>query len=318
MIGRIAFLLWIALLAPALAQPAGGILLYDLDRDAYVAQRLGELEGALRDAFQVEPAIAAVAPDEEPEAEHVRIAVPADRLDEAFRRARAVAKGAEGFEVVFDPAGFVGFRVDGAALPAVLDRFREAVLAVMSRRLAERAIAGAASVSIGGLIRVEVSQATDLDALDAYLRTVAELGFHVVEATAYDFREPPKPAHGGVILADAVDPELFYEIRRMAAVSGNQIVGATVTTDTYAGEPIVQFRLDNSGRAALRDVTGDNVGRQMAIVLDGTVLSAPHIREAITGGTGVIQGGFSREEAERLAALISAGALPIPVLRVSE
>jgi preprotein translocase subunit SecD len=75
----------------------------------------------------------------------------------------------------------------------------------------------------------------------------------------------------------------------------------------------VDFRLDSRGAKQFGDLTTQNVGRQLAIVLDGVVESAPQIREPITGGQGVITGRFKFTEAQDLANVLRNGALPAPL-----
>ncbi len=73
---------------------------------------------------------------------------------------------------------------------------------------------------------------------------------------------------------------------------------------------MVSFRFDQAGATRFAEVTRQNVGLPFAIVLDGKVLSAPVIREPITGGSGQISGSFNVQDANTLAALLRAGALP--------
>jgi protein-export membrane protein SecD len=81
---------------------------------------------------------------------------------------------------------------------------------------------------------------------------------------------------------------------------------------------LVRFNLDRLGAQKFGKITSENVGRRLAIVLDNSVISAPNIREAITGGTGTISGGFSFQEATDLALLLRSGALPAPINIVEE
>ncbi len=80
-----------------------------------------------------------------------------------------------------------------------------------------------------------------------------------------------------------------------------------------ANEPIVSIRFNAEGSKLFADLTRDNTGERLAIFLDGEVLSAPVINEAITGGQATISGGFTAEEARDLAQNLSFGALPLPI-----
>src|SRR5690606_10442462 len=73
-----------------------------------------------------------------------------------------------------------------------------------------------------------------------------------------------------------------------------------------------------SGARIFGDVTGQNVGRRFAVVLDDQIITAPVIRSPITGGTGMIEGGFTIQSAQDLATLLNAGALPAPLTVVQE
>ncbi len=95
-----------------------------------------------------------------------------------------------------------------------------------------------------------------------------------------------------------------------AAMSGRDIRRAWVTQDDF-GQPAVGFSLTSDGARRFAGLTSANIGRHLAIVLDDEVQSAPVIESAITGGEGIIRGGFSIEDATDLALLLQAGALPV-------
>lgn len=80
-----------------------------------------------------------------------------------------------------------------------------------------------------------------------------------------------------------------------------------------ANEPIVSIRFNAEGAALFEEITRANVGEQLAIFLDGEVVSSPRINEAIRGGTAVISGGFDPAEARDLAQNLNFGALPVPI-----
>lgn len=80
-----------------------------------------------------------------------------------------------------------------------------------------------------------------------------------------------------------------------------------------ANEPLVAVKFTDEGSQLFADITRSNVGERLGIFLDGELISAPVINEAITGGTAIISGGFSPEEARLLAQNLSFGALPVPI-----
>ncbi|MDC0074965.1 protein translocase subunit SecD, partial [Alphaproteobacteria bacterium] len=109
-----------------------------------------------------------------------------------------------------------------------------------------------------------------------------------------------------------------YVLQKKVLLSGENLLDAQPTFDQQTAAPAVSFRLDASGGKTFGKITKKNIGKQFAIVLDGKVISAPVIRSAILGGSGIITGGFSVEEANDLAVLLRAGALPAPLTVLEE
>ncbi|MDP6805459.1 MAG: protein translocase subunit SecD, partial [Rhodospirillales bacterium] len=107
-------------------------------------------------------------------------------------------------------------------------------------------------------------------------------------------------------------------IRKRVMVSGDTLVDASAGPDQRGGGWVVNFRFDARGGKRFGEVTQANVGKPFAIVLDGQVISAPVIREAILGGSGQISGNFAVHEAQDLALLLRAGALPAPLIILEE
>jgi preprotein translocase subunit SecD len=109
-----------------------------------------------------------------------------------------------------------------------------------------------------------------------------------------------------------------YMVEKRVMVSGEDLTDAQAAFDQRSGEPIVNFRFNTNGARRFGQVTQENVGRPFAIVLDNEVISAPVIREPILGGSGQISGGFTVEQANDLAILLRAGALPAPLTIIEE
>lgn len=82
------------------------------------------------------------------------------------------------------------------------------------------------------------------------------------------------------------------------------------------GQPVVQFTLNDEGAAAFATATAENIGSTISIELDGEVISAPTVNQAITGGQGYIEGNFTAESAQQLAMLIQSGALPLDIEQI--
>jgi preprotein translocase subunit SecD len=154
------------------------------------------------------------------------------------------------------------------------------------------------------------------------LGKTAKLTFHMVDDTATQDdiargRVPP-----GSMLLPGVEKSApgnaptQYILKRRVEVGGDELVDASATFQN--GAPVVSFRFDSVGARKFGDTTRNNVGKPFAIVLDGKVISAPVIREPILGGSGVISGNFTTDEAKDLALLLRAGALPAPMKVIEE
>ena len=110
------------------------------------------------------------------------------------------------------------------------------------------------------------------------------------------------------------EQELPLLVKKEAELTGAHLVDARVSIDSARfNEPYVAFEFDKEGGQKFARITGANVDRRLAIVLDGNVYSAPVINETIPYGRGQITGRFSHEEAKDLAIVLKAGALPAPV-----
>ncbi|HEU4724284.1 MAG TPA: protein translocase subunit SecD, partial [Candidatus Eisenbacteria bacterium] len=114
---------------------------------------------------------------------------------------------------------------------------------------------------------------------------------------------------------------VFYILTKDPLMQGKDVQSAQMRLDldqARPGAPGVSFTLTSRGGATFADITGANVGRRLAIVLDNRVQSAPNIHERIPRGQGSITGSFTEEEAQNLAIVLRSGALPAPVTVVEE
>jgi preprotein translocase subunit SecD len=109
-----------------------------------------------------------------------------------------------------------------------------------------------------------------------------------------------------------------YTLEKKTLMTGDVVADARVRPPTNVEGPYVELVLNDRGARLFEKITGDNVGRRLAIVLDNTVYSAPVIREKIGGGRASITGSFDIKEARDLAIVLRAGALPAPVTIAEE
>jgi preprotein translocase subunit SecD len=168
-------------------------------------------------------------------------------------------------------------------------------------------------------ILVQVPGLQDPTELKRILGKTAKMEFRMVDTAvppdqASQGRVPPEDE----ILMSAQPPKIPYVIKKQILVSGGELTDAQPGFDNRSGEPIVSFRFNSAGARKFAQATSENVGQPFAIVLDNEVISAPVIREPITGGSGQISGNFTVQAANELAILLRAGALPAPLTVIEE
>ncbi len=122
------------------------------------------------------------------------------------------------------------------------------------------------------------------------------------------------------LLDERVTPEEALDVvQKRTLLTGAELTRADVSSDPNSvGQWQVALEFNSTGARIFGDITERNVGRHLAIILDGSLYSAPRINERIPGGRAVITGNFSIEEARDLAIVLRAGALPAPVTILEE
>jgi preprotein translocase subunit SecD len=110
----------------------------------------------------------------------------------------------------------------------------------------------------------------------------------------------------------AVRKEPFL-LKEKSLMTGEFIKDARVSLDSQFHQPYISFELTDIGAKLFEQITGANVGKRLAIILDNNVYSAPVIKNRIPGGKAMIEGAFTTEEANDLAVVLRSGALPAPV-----
>jgi preprotein translocase subunit SecD len=170
-------------------------------------------------------------------------------------------------------------------------------------------------------ILVQLPGVTDPDRAINLIGQTAQLKFYLVDSAVtqediaagrvpydcivLDYRETNRTT-GEVIRTMPI------ALKRDILLTGENLADAGVVF-SGTGEAQVSFAFDRAGTRLFADITTRNVGKQLAIVLDETVYSAPNIQEPITGGQGVITGSFTPETASDLSIVLKAGSLPAPV-----
>ena len=157
------------------------------------------------------------------------------------------------------------------------------------------------------------------------MQSTALLELKLVQDGPYSSREAALAAHGGVLPPDTDlvagssrenANETWYVLNRIAAVTGRDLSGAEPSHD-QAGRASVNFTLNREGAERFGRVTGENINKLLAIVLDNRVFTAPEIHGQITD-RGEITGSFTPQQAQDLALVLRSGALPASIKYLSE
>jgi len=114
------------------------------------------------------------------------------------------------------------------------------------------------------------------------------------------------------------DSENQLNVSKRILVSGDNLINAQPSFDRQNNQAVVNFTFDRSGTKKFARSTTDNVGKRIAIILDGKIISAPVVQEPIVGGNGQISGEFTFQSATDLALLLRSGALPAPLNIIEE
>ena len=122
----------------------------------------------------------------------------------------------------------------------------------------------------------------------------------------------------GTEILEYEDSEDEENVSKRIILSGENLLDAQPRMDSENNETVVSFTLDRVGAKRFGKATSKGIGKQLAIVLDGKIISAPVIRDVIASGSGQISGGFTFQSATDLALLLRSGALPAPLNIIEE
>jgi protein-export membrane protein SecD len=165
----------------------------------------------------------------------------------------------------------------------------------------------------GHRIRIQLPGVKDPERVKSLIQSTAMLKFHLVKdqaVTAGQLGDIDRD-NEVVLLEPGTknSPPRWYKMKKQPEVTGRDLKYAKVSFDDM-GSPIVHLEFNNEGALKFASSTGQHVGEQLAIVLDNKVHSAPVIQGRIPGGMAQITGRFTLEEAQNLAIVLRAGALP--------
>lgn len=155
---------------------------------------------------------------------------------------------------------------------------------------------------------IQVPGIKDLSSLKSIIGKTAQLSFHLM----IDAQDQSK----GIASKSILFGSQLCQIGFLPLITGDLLTDACV--QFIEGRPVVAFSFNSIGARIFGDVTRSYKGRQLAIVLDNELISAPVINDHIPGGAGIISGNFNIDTAQELALLLKAGALPAPLKIIEE
>ncbi len=238
-------------------------------------------------------------------------------FDDFFRNTWTVAEPSEGrFELRM---------TDAYVRQLERETLREA-MRTLERRVNELGVAEpviAEHGERGDQILVQLPGVTDAEQAKRVIKRTAQLSLKIVESTA-PTREGLLPPGGNVPngleivegLVDETSGPAFYLVKREAIITGRDLKNARPSVDQF-NRPNVSFSLNPAGAEKFRQATRENIGRQLAVILDGRVETAPVIQGEISSD-GQITGSYTVDQADEMSRVLRAGALPATLRTLQE
>ena len=223
--------------------------------------------------------------------------------------------------------GSYTFRMRGPVASSLREEAVRQALQTIERRVNELGVSEpiVAPHGIGGdQVLVQLPGVSDVARAKSLIRSTSLLELKLVEEGPSPSREALLQTRNGVVPPDmeiATQPAgagtepFYYLVRRVAAVTGRDLRNARPSLDEF-NQPAVSFTLNREGAGKMGDITGANIGRGLAIILDGQVRSAPTIQGRITDSGQIT--GVSQQEAEDLQITLRSGALPASLTYLEE
>ncbi len=253
-------------------------------------------------------------------------------------RQRASGRLRLGLDLMGGTEFIIGFSSDEVPSDRSVEEVRDQIAEILRNRIDHLGVvepeivpAGDTSISVSMPLLSEDRKAE----IRETLRQPAQLKFHLVHEDNEELVRQYEEYRAGERDSFDIEPRWEYATmveerpdgqvveqglfitRRPSRVRGEDVRRASPTVDQM-GNFEVSLQFNARGRRDFAEVTSEYVGRRLAIVLDGTVYSAPRINEPITGGSASISGRFGPEEANRLASVIASGNLPVAIQIDSE
>lgn len=285
----------------------GAHLLLEVDVDVVVKERGESLVQAVRSDLRDDKigytGISAT---------HNGMRITARSAADTGKIARVIRDNEPGVEIdANDQTGRIEASFTEAALNEIIDQTVAQSIEIVRRRVDETGTREPLIQRQGeDRIVVQIPGLDDPARIRELLGKTAKLTFHLVDTDQSSRSLTSK------MLPTIENPGIRIAIHRTPDITGDMLNNAQA--GFTEGAPVVNFQLNSIGGKKFCKVSTDNVGRPFAIVLDDEIISTPNFREPICGGQAQISGSFSVQEANDLALLLRAGALPAPLTVLEE
>ena len=303
----------------------GGVyLLTEIEPEEVAANRLETLQADIVQALNRAPLIERPQPEQQGTRLPIMLNNPED-MDEALRRLRRLnpTVGAVGSQKILtierQSDRLIDIRVSDDAMAALAADAQDKMIEIIRRRLDPDGVSEIAITPQGDTrIVIEAPGEADPRRIKNILSQAGRMTFNMAntDPSAIRAAEATRPRPGWELLVDMDGRPIL--VNRTPVVTGSDIATANQGYDPDDNSPAVDFRLSGAGAERFGRTTANNRGEIFAIVLDGTVMSAPRINEPIWGGNVQITGQFTMQEAQDLAAIIEAGELPAKLNFIEE
>jgi preprotein translocase subunit SecD len=301
----------------------GSYLLLEVDMKAVVKERLNGVADGVRQALRgARIFYQALEPQPDQDRVLLRLRDPA-KTDVAVAALKPLisqdaSTGRPDLNIESRPDGTVTLTLSAPALAARAAGAVDQSIEIVRRRIDETGVVDPQITRQGqDRIVVQLPGIGDPDRIKQLIGKTAHMTFQLVDEAANPAAGGPPPP-GDEYLPMQDRPNEKIAVRTRVDVDGADLTDARAGTNPETGEWVVNFTFNSIGARRFADVTRANVNHRFAIVLDNKVISAPVIREPITGGRGQISGSFTAQSASDLAVLLRAGALPAPLTVVEQ
>src|SRR4051812_5132766 len=301
----------------------GSYLLLEVDMKAVIKERLDSLMDGVRQALR-SGQIFYQTLESQPDQNRIllRLRDPARTSDAAAALRPLISQdsstGQPDMAIDSSPDGTITLTLSPVALSRRASGAVEQSIEIVRRRIDETGVLDPQITRQGeNRIVVQLPGVGDPDHIKQLIGKTAHMTFRLVDETANP-AAGGSPPPGDDYLAMQDRPGEKIAVRKRIDVDGADLTDARAGTSPETGEWVVNFTFNSVGARRFADVSRANVNHRFAIVLDDKVISAPVIREAITGGRGQISGSFNAASANDLAVLLRAGALPAPLTVVEQ